>query len=152
VPDADYAQIAAITDLKHAYASYLDHAQLDELVDLFTEDAVCEFGPYGIWEGREAIRAGYGAVMAKNRGPLPGIHSVTNPRIQLDGDTATGTWYLLDLFFGGPGESPLKIIGIYHEAYDLLDSGWRISRSRIEFLWSEKKGRLEPALEVSEAS
>jgi hypothetical protein len=134
--------IAEICDLKYAYAAHLDHARLEALVSLFTEEAVCEFGPYGTWESREAIRAGYGAVLEKNGGPLRGIHSVTNPRVQVDGDTASGSWYLLDVFFGGAGENPLKIVGIYHEDYVRTTDGWRISRSQIEFLWTERNGRI----------
>ena len=38
----------------------MDSGQIDALGDIFTEDAVCEFGPeYGNWEGRETIRANY---------------------------------------------------------------------------------------------
>jgi len=29
----------------------LDSGDLKALVDLYTEDAVCEFGPYGSWHG-----------------------------------------------------------------------------------------------------
>lgn len=139
------AQIADICDLKYAYSAHLDHHQLDDLVDLFTEDAVCEFGPYGVWEGRQAIRDGYATTMADSRGELSGIHAVTNSRILLEGDTATGTWHLLDIAFGRAGGNPLKIVGVYHETYVQRPEGWRISRSRVEFLWSERTGRFPVA-------
>ena len=49
-----------IRKLKQLYSHLMDSHQIDALADIFTEDAVCEFGPeYGNWEGRETIRTNY---------------------------------------------------------------------------------------------
>jgi hypothetical protein len=47
-----------IESIKHQRAlgsKYLDSGDLEALVDLYTEDAVCEFGPYGSWHGRDTF-------------------------------------------------------------------------------------------------
>jgi SnoaL-like domain len=67
-PGEELVALEVIKKVKHQYAHNLDAKQLDELVALFTEDAVCEFGrAYGQWTGRDEIRpAGEG--VAKNPG------------------------------------------------------------------------------------
>ena len=46
----------AIYELRSAYGWHYDSPDLDALVGLFTDTAACEFGPYGRWEGIDAIR------------------------------------------------------------------------------------------------
>ena len=56
-------EIEAIKNTRHLYSHYYDGNKLDELVSLFTDDAVCEFGPEfgGDWVGKDQIRAKYKA-------------------------------------------------------------------------------------------
>jgi hypothetical protein len=43
------------------------------------------------------------------------MHAVTNPRIRIDGDEATGTWYLL--IARRWASSSRCVLGIYDETY-----------------------------------
>ena len=52
-------EIEAIRKMRNLYSHLLDSGELDALAAIFTEDALCEFGPYGEWQGRETIRASY---------------------------------------------------------------------------------------------
>jgi hypothetical protein len=54
-------EIEEIKQLRVLYSHYLDGGDLEGLVDLFCEDAVCEFGENygGDWVGRDAIRQNY---------------------------------------------------------------------------------------------
>jgi hypothetical protein len=143
----EHVAITEICQLKHAYAWSYDSRDLEALVELFCADATCDFGPYGSWAGTDEIREGYAATMARMEGRFPGIHSVTNPLIEVDlqQGTATGRWYLLDLFFAEPREPSLRIIAVYHETYRQEPGrGWRIASCRIEFLWSHERGRISP--------
>ena len=47
-----------IKELRVMYCHYFDGKMIDDLVDLFTDDAVCEFGPDygGDWVGKDQIR------------------------------------------------------------------------------------------------
>ena len=72
-----------IRKVKQLYSHLMDSNQIDALADLFTEDAICEFGPeYGTWEGRETIRTNYKGVFAEfNR--FDAMHHVTNHYIDI---------------------------------------------------------------------
>ncbi len=54
-------EIEEIKQLRIMYSHYLDGGDLEGLVGLFCEDAVCEFGENygGDWVGRETIRKNY---------------------------------------------------------------------------------------------
>jgi len=54
----DLLDIESIKHLRALGSKYLDSGNLEALVDLYTEDAVCEFGPYGSWHGRDTFQKG----------------------------------------------------------------------------------------------
>lgn len=130
-----------IKQLKITYCSLLDARLVDDLVELFTDDATCEFEAVfgseeeGRWEGKEAIRRGYQTKWGDTGSPWTSIHAVTNAVVQVDGDTATGRHYLLDYLMVVPDRTPLTLLGIYDEEYRREDGSWRISRCRIEVLY-----------------
>lgn len=127
----DLVEIEAIKNLRHLYSHYFDGKLLDELVGLFSEDAVCEFGPAfgGDWAEREGE-------------PYGVLHAVTNPWIRLvDAETAHGRWYLLDLNTSEGAPNPLLLFGIYDDVYKKCDGQWRIYRTRIDFLWPRRDYR-----------
>jgi hypothetical protein len=142
----DLLDIAAIERLRHLFSHHFDGQRLDDLVDLFAEDAVCEFGPQfgGDWTGKAEIRARFAAVMgepgmAVHGAPFSVLHAVTNPWIRLlDRETARGRWYLLDLHTAPGVENPLLLFGIYDDLYRKTGGGWRIARTRIDFLWPRR--------------
>jgi len=131
----------AIKELRILYSHYFDGKDLDGLVSLFTEDAVCEFGPEygGDWVGKTQIRENY-ARFTGGEGPEFGVlHAVTNPWIRLvDESTAHGRWYLMDLRTTEGVENPLILFGIYDDLYRKIDGSWRIHRTRIDFLWPKR--------------
>ena len=47
-----------IRQLATLYAQYMDHGYIDRLREIFTDDIVCEYGPYGVWEGIETVIRG----------------------------------------------------------------------------------------------
>ena len=60
-PIEELVELEAIKNVRYLYCHYFDGQQVDKLVDLFTDDAICEFGPMygGDWVGKEQIRANY---------------------------------------------------------------------------------------------
>ena len=133
-------EIEEIKQLRVLYSHYLDGGDLDGLVSLFCEDAVCEFGEKygGNWVGRETIRQNYAPYTTGDIAPFTFfMHAVTNPWIQLTGpETAHGRWYLLDLNLLPGNDNPLNLFGIYDDRYRKVDGKWLIQNTRIEFLWS----------------
>ncbi len=97
--------VLAIQDLKARYADLVDRrfcrgqvisaGSLEEvarqIAELFTVD--------GVWDGGPALGrvAGRGAIAERLRTPTLDFsrHIFVNPRIRVDGDTATGRWDLL---------------------------------------------------------
>ncbi|MBI1179784.1 MAG: nuclear transport factor 2 family protein [Alphaproteobacteria bacterium] len=137
----DLLALEEIRTLRHLYSHYYDGGEVDRLANLFTEDAVCEFGPGygGDWVGREAIHANYRHFMSRYGGAFNVMHAVTNPAIVLtSGDRATGRWYLLDLRVAEGTENPLILFGIYDDEYRKRDGRWLIHRTRLHFLWPKR--------------
>lgn len=134
-------EIEEIKQLRIKYGHFYDAGDIDSLMELFCDDGVAEFGEEygGDWEGIDAIRRGY-TEWGKKETSFTFLHSVTNPWIRLLSDTeANGRWYLLHLNFVEKPENPLKLFGIYDDAYRKVDGQWRIARTRIDFLWPERK-------------
>ncbi len=84
--------IEDIKQLKARYASACDDDyNPDKLAQLFTEDAIWDGSILGYAEGRKGIHEFFAA--ASSLVPFA-VHQVSNPIIEIDGDTATGEWFL----------------------------------------------------------
>lgn len=88
-------RLADIEDIKQLKARYAlacdDDYNPDKLAALFAEDAIWDGSILGYAQGRESIReffAGSAALV-----PFA-VHQISNPLIEIDGDSATGQWYL----------------------------------------------------------
>lgn len=128
-----------IRRVKQLYSHFMDDGQIDALADLFTEDAVCEFGEFGNWEGRETIRTNYKGVFGGQE-KFSAMHHCTNHYVDLTGpDTATGRCYLIDVMTKKqPDEQPIVWFGLYDEHYRKVDGQWLISRCALQFLWPSR--------------
>ena len=136
--------IESIKNLRILGSRYLDSGRLDDLVALYTEDAVCEFGPYGTWRDRATFRDNFAAAEAPfyASGYFSNLHVVTNHTVELTGpDTATGLVYLLDFVTGDQmreGGNPLYWLGVYEEEYRRTGETWQISRQSLQFIWPQR--------------
>jgi len=153
MPGADEREdIEQVKQVKTTYCTHLDARNVDALVDLFTDDAICEFEAVfgsatdGRWEGKPAIRRQYQDKWGAAGAPWTSIHAVTNAVVSVDGDTATGRYYLLDYLIT-PGRDPLVLLGMYDEDYRRENGVWRICRSRIDVFYntSPRRGLPVPA-------
>jgi hypothetical protein len=124
-----------IARLKARYCRFNDggwagpsHAHIEEVGELFTEDAVWDGGPVaGRAVGRENIRALFTAFQVV---PFV-IHNVMNPIIDIEGDAATGDWHAIIPATDAQGQA-LWTFGIYKEHYVRTPEGWRISSMLFE--------------------
>jgi uncharacterized protein (TIGR02246 family) len=125
------ADIEAIKQLKHTYCGFCDAGyDADGIASLFTEDAVWDGGPMGTHDGREAIRTFFQG--SSKRVPFA-LHMVVNPIIQVDGDTATGSWYLWQpMVYALPeGEHAYWMSARYDDRYRRTPQGWQFERVAI---------------------
>ncbi len=133
-------EVEKIRRLKQLYSHLMDSGQIDALANIFTEDAICEFGPeYGNWIGRETIRSNYHDVF-KGQNKFHAMHHCTNHWVDLIGPTsATGRSYLLDVVTTTPAEAqPIVWFGVYDEEYQKVDQHWLIKRCTLQFLWPNR--------------
>ena len=114
------ADIEDIKQLKARYASACDEDYNPEkLAPLFTEDAIWDGGALGFAEGREGIREFFAA--ASSQVPFA-VHQISNPLIEIDGDTATGQWFLWQpMVFQGQA---LWLSAVYHDQYVRRGGKW----------------------------
>ena len=116
--------IEAIKKLKARYCAGADERDEDKFVGCFTEDAVWDGGNFGHYEGKAAIREFFGTIPQVLSFA---IHYVMNPRIEVNGDKATGYWYLLEpctMLEGG--EQAVWGVAKYEEEYVRVDGEWKI--------------------------
>ena len=117
--------IEAIRALKYHYARLCDNGYpADELAALFTADAVWHGDPLGRYEGREAIRAFFAATPDML---LFAAHYLTNPLIEVDGDTATGSWYLWEPLVARQTNQAYWLMASYADRYRREADGWKFA-------------------------
>ena len=130
----------SIRGLATRYSQYMDHSYFDRFRELFTPDIICEFGPYGLWEGLEMVIENFSAVNREIGGrPFVSMHANTMHWIEwLDPDNAIGRRQLLDFqLTKSSNENPLVWLGLYEDRYLKTANEWRISHMRLNFLWPE---------------
>jgi hypothetical protein len=123
----------AITNLKSEYGSLADarytrkgiepqsvvDAIADRVANLFSEDGVWDGGAgLGRCVGRDAIRERF-------RRPTLAFswHFFVKPRIQVEGDTATGTWDIFCPCTTQDGRA-MWMVGVEHDEYVQVDGVW----------------------------
>lgn len=132
-----------IFQLKSKYSWYYDTPELEKLIALFTEDAVLDMGPYGLHVGRGQVRELFVENISSPENGFPTLHATTNPLIEIEGDEATGQFYLLDtVLTDSPDRPTLGWGALYYERYRREEGRWLISHVEMRFLWSRDLGRV----------
>ena len=114
------ADIEDIKQLKARYASACDDDyNPDKLAPLFAEDAIWDGSILGYAETREGIREYFGAASSL---VSFAVHQVSNPLIEIDGDRATGQWFLWQpMVFQGQA---LWLSAVHEDKYLRVDGKW----------------------------
>lgn len=132
-----------IKKLRVLYSHHFDMNEIEKLLGLFTEDAICEFGSRGTCVGHEQMRATFQKAHEywdkKNQGAYPYVHAVTNHWVEFTGpESAEGRCYLIDMVMCQEN-SPLLLIGAYDDEYKKVTGTWKIYRTRIDYLWPQRE-------------
>ena len=119
--------IDEIMRVKYRYLRALDTKHWDEFAETLTEDIV---GDYGSSLGEEHRFTDRDTLVEFMRKSMPANvlteHRVTHPEIDVDGDDATGTWYLQDRVIVPDFNFMLYGAAFYHDRYRRTPDGWRI--------------------------
>jgi hypothetical protein len=89
--------------------------------------------------GREAVEAYMGKALGD-----PSIltsHLVSNPEIQVDGDTATARWGLVDTVIIEKADLVVRGASVYEDRYVRTPEGWRIQHTGYKRLFEEMAPR-----------
>ncbi|HET7243519.1 MAG TPA: nuclear transport factor 2 family protein [Streptosporangiaceae bacterium] len=128
----DLAALEAIRRLKYRYLRCVDQKLWDEIGDVFTADATVDYGTKALGEpirlrGREEIVA----FLRKSLGPgIITVHFASQPEIDVDGDTAAGTWSFEDTVIATEYRVVIKGAAFYEDRYARGEDGrWRISHT-----------------------
>lgn len=119
--------IEAIKCLKARYCAFCDDGyDPDGIASLFVEDGVWDGGEvFGKCEGQAAIKKFFTGAPKQ----LPfALHYVMNPIIEVDGETATGTWYLFQACTFATNNQAVWGAAKYNEAYVKVNGEWKFRR------------------------
>lgn len=129
----------AIQQLLHQYCHAVDRGTADDVAALFHETAVLvpRYESDRHHQGREAIRAWYGAYMKNFRAKVRYLrHKIESPVIEIAGDTATSTCYLDADSITISKNEPNVAFGRYDDAF-IKDGGrWWFKKRTIIVYYS----------------
>lgn len=132
--------IQEIANLKAAYVDGADGgwsfnevpSEPDQIVPLFAEDGTWLSDSQGSATGHDAIREAWKNFSAA----MPfAYHMITNPRIEVEGDRASGEWHLM-MRGTDPNGVEFWAAGVYKDEFVRTPQGWRIKHThpRLVFL------------------
>lgn len=118
--------VDAIARLKAAYcAACDDDHDPDAVVALWAEGGTWRRSGRPICDGIDEIHA-FMQGMRDGKFIVHSAHMVTNPEIDIDGDTATGAWRFVMLYTNVDGTFH-RIIGHYADTFVRTENGWRFA-------------------------
>ena len=124
----DLIEKAAISDVIHAYCYHFDRAEAEEVLALFTDDAVVDYGPdvptmEGLAEISPMIERGLSTFFAATS------HHISNLSIAFESpDVAKSVSYLYAWHRYQDGRPNSELWGQYHHEFRRNAEGWKISR------------------------
>jgi hypothetical protein len=124
---AELESIEAIRKLKGRYTQIVDGFLDEPFESCFTENGVWDLGPAGSYVGRKAI----GEIFKKVPEFQPfAIHYFVEADISVDGDKATGTWFMWEPATEGDGKAVWSA-GVEYEKYERVNGEWLISELKL---------------------
>lgn len=128
----------AIRQLKYAYFRLLDLKRFAELGELLTDDAT---SAYDSGRMAQSGRAEIVAFLARSIGDagIVTMHTGHHPEIAVEGDGATGTWYLEDRVTVPAADLVIAGTALYDDRYRRTADGWRIAHTGYERIFEEHR-------------
>ena len=122
---ADLLDEREICRLKYRYLRTLDTKEWDEFEACFLPEATGDYNGL-VFADRDALVS----YMRTNLGEgLITLHQAHHPEIEVDGDTATGRWYLQDKVIVDAYQFMLEGAAIYDDRYVRTPDGWRVAHT-----------------------
>lgn len=127
---SDLVAVHDITQLKYRYARALDNKLWDVFADTLTDDVQARYGTavHGApleFTGREAVADYMRNALSTE---ITSVHTFSHPEIQVNGDTATGSWAMSDVVIVPAHGVLITGTSYYTDSYRRdADGAWRMS-------------------------
>lgn len=118
--------IDEIKQLKYKYLRCVDLHLWDELGETLADDVTAGYGKRLTYYSRDEVLRGLAEQMTDD---VVTEHRVGHPEITVDGDTATGRWYLQDRVIVPAFSTMIFGAAFYDDAYERRDGRWVITRT-----------------------
>jgi len=128
-----------ILETIYCYATGVDTKDWALYRSIFTDEIEVDFSS---WDGRPARRIKADEWLAAVKALFPGLdasqHSMTNPRVAIDGDRATCVMYVHAAHFlrNDEGDSEFTIGGYYTDQLVRTPAGWKLCGVKLTVTWS----------------
>ena len=116
--------IDAIKSLKYRYLRCVDLRLWDELAGTLAPEVSASYGKRLSYTGRDEVVAGLREQMTDD---VITEHQAHHPEIEVDGDTATGRWYLQDRVIVPAFDTMIIGSAFYEDTYARVDGKWVIT-------------------------
>jgi ketosteroid isomerase-like protein len=128
-----------ITDTLHQYARQIDLFNFDGVRDVFTDDAVIEYGGYPVFRGGAEATA---FLQKHTASTAWHQHQVSVVEMNLDGDTASTVTYFIAHAVPKADADELRInVGEYRDRLRRTIDGWKIIERHQQTGWKETRRR-----------
>ena len=129
--------IEAIKQLKAEYCDICDDMHNpDRITSVFVADGIWESPAFGKGTGHAEIRA----LFEKFRDMFSfSQHNIMNPRIVIDGETATGIWYIMGPWDNTKDGKKIWMTARYDDDYVKVNGEWKYSHLRVDVRMAEDR-------------
>lgn len=122
--------IEAIKQLKARYCHICDDTHNpDTIASVFAEDGIWESEDFGKAQGHKDIRelfSGFRKLFTFSQ------HNITNPVIEVNGDRATGIWYIMGPWTLTENNKEIWMAARYDDDYVKIDGEWKYQHLRVD--------------------
>lgn len=121
--------VEQIKQTKHRYCAFCDEGyDPDGICSLFVADGVWDGGPFGTYEGVEAI---HGFFTEASSLISFANHYVTNGIVEVSGDEAHARWDLWQPMVSEPDTVACWLVAKYRDTFVRTAEGWRFRRLEV---------------------
>lgn len=121
-----------INELHARYCLTIDNGRYEEWIACFTSDGVFESPRFGSHAGPAGLKK-FAALYKESLGGAKILHVVTNVLYALDGNSGSGTAYLL-YYHCKDGRIQQTTVGHYTDKLEKTAGGWRFKSRQVTIL------------------
>ena len=131
-------EIEAIKKMKAEYVLACDERRWDDAMRYFSSQPIVDFGPFGRFESWEEVEKFFKVTMPVTISFT--IHRLSNPIIEVNGDTAKGTWYCEIPSTHIPTNKAILQSGTYEDDYIKEGGEWKHKRLNLKYSYITEFG------------